>query len=297
MKFTTTTFTHLAHPLRSVCALALAACFGAVQAEPTLPQVASGQATFAQQGNVFSITTSPSAIINWQSFSVKQGEITRFVQQSADSSVLNRIVGHDPSQILGALQSNGHVFLINPNGIVFGKDARVDVNGLTASTLGLSNADYLAGVKHFTGSGAAVVNQGSIITPSGGKVYLIASSVENSGIISAPNGDVVLAAGHTVRLADSSNPDLHVVLSAPEHQAVNLGQVVADGGRVGIYGALVRQRGVVNADSARIDASGKVVLRASGDVILDAASVTSARAQARRCGQRAGSARGHRRRH
>ena len=273
--------TNFTLPLRSVCALALAACFSAAQAEPTLPQVVSGQVTFAQQGNVFSITNSPSAIINWQTFSVKQGEITRFVQQSADSSVLNRVVGRDPSQILGALQSNGHVFLINPNGIVFGKDARVDVNGLTASTLALSNADFLAGANRFSGNGAAVVNQGSIRTPSGGKVYLIASSVENSGIINAPNGDVVLAAGHTVRLADSGNPDLHVVLSAPDNQAVNLGQLVADGGRVGIYGALVRQRGMVNADSARIDASGKVVLRASGDVILDAASVTSARAASR----------------
>jgi filamentous hemagglutinin family protein len=97
-----------------------------------------GQATFNQQGNVFSITNTPGAIINWQSFNVGAGEVTRFIQQSSDSAVLNRIVGQDPTKILGALQSNGKVFLINPNGILFGQGARVDVNGLVASTLNMS---------------------------------------------------------------------------------------------------------------------------------------------------------------
>ncbi len=108
----------------------LAACFGMAQAAPEDPVVVAGQATFAQQGNVFSITNAPNTIINWQKFGVNAGEITRFVQQSKDSAVLNRIVGQDPTRILGALQSNGHVFLINPNGIMFGKEARVDVGAL-----------------------------------------------------------------------------------------------------------------------------------------------------------------------
>ncbi|MGZ3185075.1 MAG: two-partner secretion domain-containing protein, partial [Telluria sp.] len=103
--------------------LLIAASFGPAAADPTHPVVVSGQATFSQQGNVFSITNTPNTIINWQSFSIAPGEVTRFIQQGADSAVLNRILGQDPSQILGALQSNGHVFLINPNGIMFGKDA------------------------------------------------------------------------------------------------------------------------------------------------------------------------------
>ena len=224
-----------------------------MHAAPTLPQVVSGQATFVQQGNVFSITNTPDTVINWQSFNINAGEVTRFIQQSSDSAVLNRILGQDPSQILGALQSNGRVFLINPNGILFGRDARVDVNGLTASTLGMTNADFLAG-KNRSPAGATagpISNQGSITTPSGGKVFLIASNVDNSGVITSPQGQVVLAAGHTVQLVDSGNPDLHVVVSAPNQQAVNLGQIIAQGGKVGIYGALVNQRGVVNADSAQ----------------------------------------------
>ena len=104
-------------------------CVGAVAQTPVSgsPQVVNGQATFAQNGNVFSIINTPNTVINWQSFSVAEGAVTRFIQQSASSAVLNRIIGQDPSQILGALQSNGQVYLINPNGIVFGRDARVDV--------------------------------------------------------------------------------------------------------------------------------------------------------------------------
>jgi filamentous hemagglutinin family protein len=266
------------HLKRKFIPLLVAACFSGAGAAPVLPQVVSGQASFVQQGNVFSITNTPNAIINWQSFSVNPGEITRFVQQNANSAVLNRIVGQDPSQILGALQSNGHVFLINPNGILFGRDARVDVNGLTASTLNLSNADFLAGKKNFTAGASAgsVVNQGAITTPGGGQVFLIAPGVENKGIISSPQGQVVLAAGHSVQLVDSANPDLHVVVSAPASQAINLGQVIAQGGRIGIYGALVNQRGTVSANSAVLGENGKIVLKARGDTLLEAGSVTSA---------------------
>ncbi len=270
----------LAPLARTLLPLLACASFGLAQAQTTRgnPQVVSGSATFGQQGNVFSITNAPNTIINWQNFNIAAGDITRFIQQSSSSAVLNRITGQDPSQILGALQSNGHVFLINPNGIMFGHDSRVDVNGLTASTLNLSNADFLAGKKNFTATpGAnAVHNQGAITTPSGGQVFLIAPDVRNSGVITSPQGQVVLAAGHSVQLVDSGNPDLHVVVSAPSDQAVNLGQVIAAGGRVGIYGALVRQRGLINADSAQRDASGKIVLKASLDATLEQGSVTSA---------------------
>jgi filamentous hemagglutinin family protein len=263
---------------RKLLAATVAACFGVAQANPTLPQVVAGQAAFAQQGNVFSITNTPNTIINWQSFSVGRDEITRFIQQSSDSKVLNRITGQDPSQILGSLQSNGQVFLINPNGVLFGKDARIDVHGLVASSLQLSNADFLAGKQNFNGSATAgkVVNQGSITTPQGGKVFLIAPTVENHGVISAPNGEILLAAGKSVQLVDSANPAITVLVSAPEDEALNLGQIVAQGGRVGIYGALVNQRGVVNANSAVRGENGKIILKASRNTVLAAGSVTTA---------------------
>jgi filamentous hemagglutinin family protein len=264
---------------RTWLALLLAGAAFAAHGGPGAPQVLSGTASFTQQGNVFSITNTPNTIINWQSFSIGAGEITRFIQQDANSAVLNRVLGQDPSKILGALQSNGHVFLINPNGIVFGRDARVDVGALTASTLQISDKDFLAGKRNFSAGGkpdARLSNEGAIRTTQGGQVFLLAGDVENSGVIQAPGGQVVLAAGHSVQLVDSGNPDLHVVVSAPSDRAVNLGQVVAAGGKIGIYGALVNQRGRVSADSAVVGANGKVVLRASRDSVLEAGSLTSA---------------------
>src|SRR3954466_12955301 len=97
--------------------LAVASCFsvatGSAFANPTDATVVSGSAIMNRQGNLLSVTNSPGAIINWRAFSIGSNEATRFIQQSPASSVLNRVVGADPSVILGALQSNGRVFLIN----------------------------------------------------------------------------------------------------------------------------------------------------------------------------------------
>ncbi|MFZ4878352.1 beta strand repeat-containing protein, partial [Janthinobacterium sp. Mn2066] len=268
-----------APPLRrTALALLIATCFGTAHANPALPQVVNGQATFNQQGNVFSITNTPNTIINWQSFSIHAGEITRFIQENSNSAVLNRITGQDPSKILGTLESNGKVFLINPNGIVFGQGARVDVQGLVASSLGMSNEDFLAGKRQFTAGtvAGAVSNAGAIQAAKGGQVLLIAPNVENTGIITAPNGDVILAAGRSVQLADAGNPDLRVLVSAPADQALNLGSIIARGGSIGMAGALVSQRGVLNADSAVVGENGKIVLKASGQSVLSAGSVTTA---------------------
>lgn len=267
-------------PRRRILPALIAGCFasGAAFANPMGAHVINGQASFSNQGNVLSITNTPGAIINWQSFSINAGETTRFIQQSANSAVLNRIVGQDPSKILGALQSNGRVFLINPNGILFGTGAKIDVNGLIASTLNISNEDFLAGRMNFKIGDKAgdLKNEGAITTPSGGKVYLIAPNVENSGIITSPKGEVMLAAGHTVQLVDSVNPDMHVVISAPEHQALNIGQIITQGGKTGIFGALVQQRGIVSADSAVVGENGRIVFKASREARLGAGSKTTA---------------------
>lgn len=105
-------------------ALACAFAAGQAHANGTDPSVVAGQASFSTAGSSLSITNSPGAIINWQGFSIGASETTRFIQQSTASSVLNRVIGPDPSVILGTLTSNGRVFLINPSGILFGQGAR-----------------------------------------------------------------------------------------------------------------------------------------------------------------------------
>jgi filamentous hemagglutinin family protein len=247
-------------------------------ANPTGHTVVNGQVTVSPPGNVLTITNSPNSIINWQSFSIGANEITRFTQQSAVSAVLNRVVGAggsiDPSVILGALQSNGRVFLLNPSGIVFGAGSQIDVAGLVASSLNLSNADFLGGRLRFTevpGAGA-VVNQGTINAASGGQVYLVGPSVTNSGIITSPKGDVILAAGNSVELVDPGTPNLRVEITALDNEAKNLGSIVAEAGRVGIYAGLINHSGTIRADSA-VEEAGRILLKATKNINLEAGSV------------------------
>lgn len=249
-----------------------------VLANPMGAQVVSGNVSMNTQGKTLNMTNSPNSIINWQSFSIKSDETTRFIQQNAASTVLNRVQGQDPSAILGSLVSNGRVLLVNPNGIIFGQGARVDVNGFIASTLNISNQDFLSGKYNFNAGTTAgnISNQGTITTPEGGMIYLIAPNIENNGIITSPKGDVMLAAGHRVQLVDSLNPEIAVVVSAPADKALNLGQIVARGGRVGIYGNSINLRGIVNANSAAIGENGRIFFKAENDITLEEGSVTTA---------------------
>ncbi len=165
-------------------------------AAPQDGTVVSGSATIQSAGNVTTVTsTTRKAIVNWQGFSLGPNEIARFVQPNRQSAVLNRVTGSDPSAILGALRSNGQVFLINPNGILFGPTARVDVGSLTASTLSLSDQDFLSGNLRFTDGNSALINQGLITAKDG--VHLISPLVDNEGTIQAPAIQLeAIAQGH-----------------------------------------------------------------------------------------------------
>ncbi|MGR8950494.1 MAG: filamentous hemagglutinin N-terminal domain-containing protein, partial [Gammaproteobacteria bacterium] len=110
--------------------LLMLGCGQSLQANPLGPNVMNGVIDFASpDANTLQITNSPGAIINWHSFGIAPGEITQFIQQNADSAILNRVTGQAPSEILGQLNSNGRVYLINPNGIVIGNGAMIDTAG------------------------------------------------------------------------------------------------------------------------------------------------------------------------
>jgi filamentous hemagglutinin family protein len=263
-------------------ALAVAACFASAPAlaNPTGPTVVNGTATIVPSGSTLNITNSPNAIINWQGFSIGAGEVTRFIQQSAVSAVLNRVTTPgNPSTILGSLQSNGRVFLVNPSGILFGAGAQVDVAGLVASTLNLSNEDFLAGRLRFTETprAGAVTNVGNIATPEGGQVYLVGSSVINGGVITSPRGEVLLAAGKSVELVNPGTPDLRVEIVAPRNEVVNLGEIVANAGRIGIFAGLIRNRNLLQADAAQVEENGEILLRATRHVSVDSTGRIDAR--------------------
>jgi filamentous hemagglutinin family protein len=208
------------------------------QAAPTGGQVAAGIATIQQssaQSTIINQATSRAAL-NWQSFSVGAGESVVFRQPSASAVALNRVVGPDASVISGTLQANGHVFLVNPSGVLFSKGASVDVGGLVASTLAISNNDFMAGRYVFSGGAGsgAVVNEGSIRAADGGYVALIGNQVSNTGTIVANAGSVALGAGDTVLLDFGGDGLLNLKVNAAVAAArIDSGGVIqADGGRV-----------------------------------------------------------------
>ena len=203
-----------------------------------------------------------------------------FQQPSSVSQVLNRVVGRDPSHILGQLGSNGKVWLLNPQGVLFGRDARIDVAGLVASTLNIRDDDWLAGRYRLTqgDTAGALINQGTLQADEGGRILLVGGSagVRNEGLIEAPGGQVLLAAGQSVELVDTHLPHMAVRLDAPAGAALNLGRIAAAGGHVDLMAALVNQDGIVRADTLGEGPGGRIVLDAQDRLTLGAGSSTSA---------------------
>lgn len=243
--------------LAGSAALALASA-SAAHALPTGGEVAAGQAGVSTAGGAMTVNqTSQNVAINWQTFSIGQSETVRFNQPNSQSVALNRVLGSDPSNILGGLSANGRVFLINPNGVLFGSGANVNVGGLVASTLGMSDADLMAGRHVFSGNGGAVLNQGSISAADGGFVVLLGGQVSNQGTIQARLGSVALAAGEAVTIDFRGDGLLNVSVDRGAATALvqNGGMIRADGGSVlltakgagGLVRTAVNNTGVIEA--------------------------------------------------
>jgi filamentous hemagglutinin family protein len=182
-----------------------------LSANPTGGQVAAGSASITDAGKTLTVNqTSHTAIINWQSFSIGAGELTKFVQPSSTSAALNRVISGNPSAIYGTLSSNGQIYLINPNGILVGPGGVVNTAGFIASTRDISNQDFLSGNLHFVGSSDSGVQNLGTINALGGNVYLIGHTVDNQGDINAPNGTAGLAAGDDVLIAQGGTESLFV---------------------------------------------------------------------------------------
>ncbi|MDB5941280.1 MAG: hypothetical protein JWQ13_846, partial [Ramlibacter sp.] len=254
-------------------ALSLMLSFAASgHAAPAGGVVAAGGASIASSGANTTITqTTQNAVVNWQSFGIAAGETVQFVQPNKSSVALNRVIGSDPSAIFGKLSSNGKVFLLNPNGILFGSGANVNVGGLVASTLGMTDANFMAGQYKFSGAGSgAVVNQGTI-TADGGYVALLANNVSNQGVISARLGTVALAAGNamTLDVAGDSLINVKVDEGAVNALVQNGGMLRADGGLVlmttqaagNLLSTAVNNTGVVQAQTLS-SSNGKILLLA-----------------------------------
>jgi filamentous hemagglutinin family protein len=228
-------------------------------AGPTGGTVVEGAAAITQSGTVTNINQSTNkAIINWQGFSVGANETVNFWQPSAMSVTLNRVIGNEQSVIAGALNANGRVFIVNSAGVLITNNAQVNVGGLVASTLNISNADFMAGNYVFSGSSAAsVVNRGGITAADGGYVALLGRTVSNEGAITAKLGTIALASGDQITLNFGGDSLVDVTVDTGTLNALieNKGAIKADGGAVvltakaadALLSAQVNNSGIIQA--------------------------------------------------
>lgn len=234
-------------------------------AGPQGGSVVSGSATISQSGNITTVDqSSGKAIINWQAFSVSKAETVNFNQPSASSVTLNRVTGNETSVIAGAINANGQVFLVNSNGILFTGTSQVNVGGLVASTLDISNDDFLSGNYVFSGSSThSVVNRGTLTAASGGYVSLMGKSVSNQGVITATLGTVALTSGSKITLNFDGNSLFDVSIDEGVMNALveNKQLIKADGGKV-----IMTAKAADAVLSAQVNNSGTVQARTMADL-------------------------------
>jgi filamentous hemagglutinin family protein len=262
----------------------------AAHANPLGGQVTAGTATMQGQGtNQVTVNqTSQNAIVNWNTFNIGSGETTHINMPNASSIELDRVTGGlGPSQVLGSLYSNGKVFLVNPDGILFGPSAVINTGSFLATTHNIADSDFMAGRFNFTIPGnpaASVVNQGTITAAKGGFAALVAPGVRNDGVITAKLGTVALASGNgftldpygdnliKLQLGDAiASQVIDVATGKPLSSLVqNTGTLKANGGQVQltavaarrIIDSVINSSGVIEANTVGTRA-GKVIFGAA----------------------------------
>ena len=237
------------------------------QALPTGGHYVAGQGAIAAQGSSMTINQSTlRGIINWQGFSIGAANAVRF--NNGSGATLNRVTGAQMSQIEGLLSATGSLYLINPNGIVIGKNGQVVTGGgFVGSTRDEPDSAFMAGVTQtLTGSSPGmVINEGKISAANGDAV-LVGRAVTNSGSISAPNGTAALAAGDQVVLRPVSGPAGIYVAPGSSGDVTNQGTIAAASAALAaaggnVYALAADQGGAVQATGVK-NVNGQVWLTA-----------------------------------
>ncbi|WP_415182325.1 filamentous hemagglutinin N-terminal domain-containing protein [Phaeovulum sp.] len=253
----------------------------AVLADEVLPQggsVVQGGAVISVPGAGQMIINQSSnrAVVNWNSFSIGQGNSVDIRQPSTSSAILNRVTGTTTSEIHGRLSANGQVFVVNPNGIFIGEQGAVSAGGgFVGSTLDTTDENFMAGRLRFEGQGAsaAVRNDGRVTIGRGGFAALLGGHVSNAGTVTVPMGRIGLASGEMVTLDVSGDRFLQVAVPT-EGDSDEMRALIENAGTVAAEGGLIEMRAATARDAARnaINLSGvaeaRSVSRRGGTIIL-----------------------------
>lgn len=264
-------------------------------AGPEGGQIVGGAGNINRSGNTTTINQNTERLaIDWQSFDVGSDERVNFVQPGSSSVALNRILSNYGSQINGRIDANGHVVLVNPNGIVFGAGSVINAGGILASGLSIDPADFMNGdytFKALEGTDGVVINSGLINAATGGSVALIGQQVENQGLISAQLGSVTLAAGKEAVVTFDAAGLLGVRVSEAVLQeeigvdaaVINSGEITAENGQIllsasvseDIFSQAVNAGGLSDASSVVVHDDGSFTLGTGADVVNSGSVSTS----------------------
>ncbi|WP_395744499.1 filamentous haemagglutinin family protein [Prosthecobacter sp.] len=237
--------------------------------------------------------TQQQALLTWKTFNVGSDTTVKFDQSAGGADAGNWIAFNkitdpsgNPTQILGSIEAQGQVYLINQNGIIFGAGSEVNTHAMVASALPLNDnlvsrgllnnpdSQFLfsanaqaAGTKGPTPAytppappstpggkiGDVTVQTGARITAPtssanvGGRVVLVGPNVTNNGTISTPDGQTILAAGMEIGFAAHASTD------------ASLRGLDVYVGSVGTYGGTVTNAGLIDAPRGSVAMVGKNV--------------------------------------
>jgi len=284
---------------------------GALDIDPSGPRIGATLQTPTIEAGRTEVTVtqdSERAVLTWRTFNVGSQTDLYFDQRAGGDSasnwaILNRVndPGARPSQILGSIKSEGQVYVINRNGVVFGGTAQINVGTLVVSGLDIAgtlagqpittdaqrNARFLQGTLYdltLAGTGNVTVERGADLAAPGGRIALFGLQVVNSGTLEAPDGQVFLAAGSSAQLQPPQDlsairglrppiaspggsaqvPPSYTVVSG-DGVADNEGLISTPRGNITLVGGLTAQNGMLSATTGA-QANGSIVVGADGFV-------------------------------
>lgn len=263
----------------AIAIMAMSLHSSSVQAMPEQGKIVAGEGEIARPDEKTMVINQKTdrLALDWQKFNIAKDEKVHFDQNSKSAIALNRVVGDGRSIIDGSLSAKGHVFVINPNGVLFGKNSSVDVGGLVASTANVTDDDMRnfaqgkgdLGLQIAAGREASVINAGTI-EAEGGLVALHATNVENTGAIANEGGQTVLAAAKNLNLAADTAGKLNFTVngSLANAKALNSGTLQNDGGYLvmtaksagDLMSTVVNNTGVIEAKTLHANDKGEILL-------------------------------------
>lgn len=222
----------------------ISASFSGIWAAPSGIQPKVGEVTCKQNGKNTQIVASHNSIIHYQSFDIGKGESVEFVQPSSSSRVYNKILSAEPSRIDGAMRSNGIVYVVNPSGIIFGKESVIDVGGFFAAAAHLADEDFLAGKDRFSAPTGSIIHEGKIVSSS--FLRLLGNNVEQKGSLLASDDISIFSSQEEVIVGNASGHTF-MILSSKEESAEGDRSLAKD-----IYALAIRHTGDSKATSISI---------------------------------------------